>query len=165
MVLAGLPWPSSRSWFLPMSSHVRRLVHSSSVALSSSRHSSASHMEAASARPVETSIRTKLTRALSPEHLEVLNESHMHAVPPGSESHFRVLVVSSRFDGLSLLQRHRLVNETLSHELSTSVHALAIQAKTPQQWSSDPSLAKSPPCLGGSKHDSTVAEKLKLGSD
>ncbi|XP_010862088.1 bolA-like protein 1 [Esox lucius] len=116
-------------------------------------------------RPVEGAIRTKLTQQLEPEHLEVHNESHMHAVPPGSESHFRVLVVSPRFEGLSLLQRHRLVNETLAEELRTCVHALAIQAKTPQQWFSNPSLAKSPPCLGGSKGDHTVEEKLKAGSD
>ncbi|KAM9436806.1 bolA-like protein 1 isoform 2-T2 [Clarias gariepinus] len=141
-----------------MLSCVRRFISSSSTVPSRL-------MDAASGRPVEASIRTKLAQAFGPDHLEVLNESHMHAVPPGSESHFRVLVVSSRFEGLSLLQRHRLVNETLSHELSTSVHALAIQAKTPQQWSSDPSLAKSPPCLGGSKHDSTVAQKLKTGLD
>ncbi len=115
--------------------------------------------------PVETTIRTKLAQALKPEHLEVMNESHMHAVPAGSESHFRVLVVSPQFEGLSLLQRHRLVNETLREELSTCVHALAIQAKTPQQWSSNPSLAKSPPCMGGSKHDNTMAEKLKAGRD
>ncbi|XP_050986403.1 bolA-like protein 1 [Labeo rohita] len=115
--------------------------------------------------PVETTIQTKLTQALKPEHLEVINESHMHAVPAGSESHFRVLVVSPQFEGLSLLQRHRLVNETLKEELSTCVHALAIQAKTPQQWSSNPSLAKSPPCMGGSKHDNTMAEKLKAGRD
>ncbi len=115
--------------------------------------------------PVETTIRTKLAQALKPEHLEVMNESHMHAVPAGSESHFRVLVVSPQFEGLSLLQRHRLVNETLREELSTCVHALAIQAKTPQQWSSNPSLAKSPPCMGGSKHDKTMAEKLKAGRD
>nr|XP_055067873.1 bolA-like protein 1 [Misgurnus anguillicaudatus] len=123
------------------------------------------HMEHSGSRPVETTIRTKLNQSLTPEHLEVLNESHMHAVPPGSESHFRVLVVSPKFEGLSLLQRHRLVNEALKEELSTCVHALAIQAKTPQQWSSNPSLAKSPPCLGGSKHDSTMAEKLKAGRD
>ncbi|XP_065095971.1 bolA-like protein 1 [Paramisgurnus dabryanus] len=123
------------------------------------------HMEHSGSRPVEATIRTKLTQSLTPEHLEVLNESHMHAVPPGSESHFRVLVVSPKFEGLSLLQRHRLVNEALKEELSTCVHALAIQAKTPQQWSSNPSLAKSPPCLGGSKHDSTMAEKLKAGRD
>ncbi|KAJ8354582.1 hypothetical protein SKAU_G00221490 [Synaphobranchus kaupii] len=116
-------------------------------------------------RPVESAIRAKLTQALEPHHLEVMNESHMHAVPPGSESHFRVLVVSGRFDGLSLLQRHRLVNEALREELSTLVHALAIQAKTPQQWDSNPSLAKSPPCMGGSKHDNTVADKLKAGRE
>ncbi|XP_062394783.1 bolA-like protein 1 [Sardina pilchardus] len=116
-------------------------------------------------RPVETSIRAKLTEALGPAHLEVLNESHMHAVPPGSESHFRVLVVSERFDGLSLLQRHRLVNEALRDELSSRVHALAIQAKTPQQWGINPALAKSPACMGGSKHDDTVADKLKAGRD
>ncbi|XP_056331359.1 bolA-like protein 1 [Danio aesculapii] len=116
-------------------------------------------------RPVETTIRTKLSQALNPEHLEVINESHMHAVPPGSESHFKVLVVSPQFEGLSLLQRHRLVNETLKEELSTCIHALSIQARTPQQWSSDPSLAKSPACMGGSRHDHTMAEKLKAGTD
>ncbi|KAK6467107.1 bolA-like protein 1 [Huso huso] len=104
-------------------------------------------------RPVESSIRAKLSRTLAPTHLEVRNESHLHAVPAGSESHFRVLVVSPSFEGLPLVQRHRLVNEALREELAGSVHALSIQAKTPQQWSSDPSLAKSPPCMGGSKHD------------
>ncbi|XP_049587790.1 bolA-like protein 1 isoform X1 [Syngnathus scovelli] len=115
------------------------------------------------ARPVEGAITTKLTDAFHPDHLEVHNESHMHAVPPGSESHFRVLVVSGRFQGLSLLQRHRLVNETLKTELSTCVHALAIQAKTPEQWRGDPSLAKSPPCLGGSRGDRSMEDKLKAG--
>lgn len=114
-------------------------------------------------RPVETSIWAKLTDTLQPEHLEVHNESHMHTVPPGSESHFRVLVVSSCFEGLSLLQRHRLVNNTLKDELSSRVHALAIQAKTPQQWATDPSLGKSPGCMGGSKGDHTVQEKLQTG--
>lgn len=122
-------------------------------------------MESDPARPVEMSIRSKLTEALQPAHLEVLNESHMHAVPPGSESHFRVLVVSECFEGLSLLQRHRMVNEALREELSSRVHALAIQAKTPQQWGSNPALAKSPPCMGGSRHDETVANKLKAGRD
>lgn len=116
-------------------------------------------------RPVETSIRSKLTEALQPEYLEVHNESHMHAVPPGSESHFRVLVVSPCFQGLSLLQRHRLVNNALKDELSSRVHALAIQAKTPQQWAIDPSLGKSPGCMGGSKGDHTVQEKLQTGPD
>ncbi|XP_030605819.1 bolA-like protein 1 [Archocentrus centrarchus] len=123
------------------------------------------HMDPDPSRPVERVIRTKLTDELKPDHLEVHNESHMHAVPPGSESHFRVLVVSSKFEGLPLIQRHRLVNEALKAELSSCVHALAIQAKTPEQWRSNPTLAKSPPCMGGSRGDHTVEEKLKAGRD
>ncbi|XP_068426463.1 bolA-like protein 1 isoform X1 [Clinocottus analis] len=122
-------------------------------------------MDPDQSRPVERSIRTKLTDKLKPVHLEVHNESHMHAVPTGSESHFRVLVVSSQFEGLPLIKRHRLVNEALKEELSSSVHALAIQVKTPEQWGSNPSLAKSPPCMGGSRNDHTVEEKLKAGRE
>ncbi|XP_068180405.1 bolA-like protein 1 [Antennarius striatus] len=118
------------------------------------------HMDPDPSRPVERAIRTKLTEALKPDYLEVHNESHMHAVPPGSESHFRVLVVSSQFEGLPLIKRHRLVNDALKEELNTCVHALAIQVKTPDQWGSNPTLAKSPPCMGGSKGDHTVEEKL-----
>ncbi|XP_077883785.1 bolA-like protein 1 [Ictidomys tridecemlineatus] len=101
--------------------------------------------------PVEAAIRAKLEQALSPEVLELRNESGGHAVPPGSETHFRVAVVSSRFEGLSALQRFRLVHAALSEELAGSVHALAIQARTPAQWRENPQLDTSPPCLGGSK--------------
>lgn len=101
--------------------------------------------------PVEAAIRAKLEQALSPEVLELRNESGGHAVPPGSETHFRVAVVSSRFEGMSLLQRHRLIHEVLSEELAAPVHALAIRAQTPAQWRENPHLGTSPPCLGGSK--------------
>uniref|UniRef100_A0A8D1UUS0 BolA-like protein 1 n=1 Tax=Sus scrofa TaxID=9823 RepID=A0A8D1UUS0_PIG len=101
--------------------------------------------------PVEAAIRMKLEQALNPEVLELRNESGGHAVPPGSETHFRVAVVSSRFEGLSPLQRHRLVHTALSEELAGPVHALAIQARTPAQWRENPQLDTSPPCLGGSK--------------
>ncbi|XP_005991699.1 bolA-like protein 1 [Latimeria chalumnae] len=111
-------------------------------------------------KPVEASIRAKLTQHLDPTHLEVLNESYMHAVPKGSETHFKVLVVTEKFKGLPLIQRHRLVNEVLKEELAGTVHALSIQAKTPQQWEENPSISKSPPCMGGSKHDQLMAAKL-----
>ncbi|XP_002715415.2 bolA-like protein 1 [Oryctolagus cuniculus] len=101
--------------------------------------------------PVEAAIRAKLEQALSPEVLELRNESGGHAVPRGSETHFRVAVVSSRFEGLSPLQRHRLVHAALAEELAGPVHALAIQARTPAQWKENPQLDTSPPCLGGSK--------------
>ena len=138
---------------------------STSLALSRPLGHFRPHMDPDPSRPVERAIRAKLTDSLKPDHLEVHNESHMHAVPPGSESHFRVLVVSSLFDGLPLIKRHRLVNEALKEELSSCVHALAIQAKTPEQWGSNPTLVKSPPCMGGSKGDHTVEEKLKAGRE
>ncbi|KAM9293942.1 bolA-like protein 1 [Gastrophryne carolinensis] len=111
-------------------------------------------------KPVEASIRSKLSQNLEPCHLEVLNESYMHAVPPGSETHFKVVVVSDAFNGKSLIQRHRVVNELLKEELAGPVHALSIQARTPEQWKENPSVTKSPGCMGGSKHDPQMSMKL-----
>lgn len=54
-------------------------------------------------------ISQKLTTSLTPTHLEVFNESHMHSVPPNSETHFKVVVVSEIFEDKKLLDRHRLV--------------------------------------------------------
>ncbi len=103
---------------------------------------------------VQQTIHTKLGEALRPVHLDVVNESSMHSVPPGSETHFKVLVVSPAFEGLGLVDRHRRVNELLRDELRDGVHALSIRALTPAQWeaSAGPGPA-SPPCLGGSKAD------------
>lgn len=56
------------------------------------------------AKPVETSIRKKLSEALEPIHLEVINRSHMHNAPKGAEMHFNVVVVSKHFEGVPLLQ-------------------------------------------------------------
>ncbi len=66
-------------------------------------------------------------------HLEVVNESYMHSVPRGSETHFKVVVVSTAFDGVGVLQRHRAVNTLLDPELKGGVHALSIVARTPAQ--------------------------------
>lgn len=56
------------------------------------------------AKPVENLIRTKLSKMLDIKHLDVINESYMHNVPPGSETHFKVVVVSEQFDGLPLIK-------------------------------------------------------------
>jgi BolA protein len=96
-------------------------------------------------------IEQKITRALNPLHLEVLNESHMHNVPPGSESHFKVTVVSEKFDGRMLVNRHRMVNEALAEELKGEIHALAMHTMTPEEWfEAGGGSADSPQCLGGS---------------
>jgi BolA protein len=80
-------------------------------------------------------ISEKLTAAFSPQSLEVVDESHKHeghaGHKPGGETHFRVYIVSDAFKGKSRVARHRMINETLSSELSGGVHALAIHAKAP----------------------------------
>jgi BolA family transcriptional regulator, general stress-responsive regulator len=77
----------------------------------------------------------KLREAFIPESLEVADESHLHAGHAGhrsgGETHFRVYIVSPAFKGKSRLERHRMVNATLSNELAGSVHALAVHAQAP----------------------------------
>jgi BolA protein len=98
----------------------------------------------------QTSIQSRL-ESLHPVHLEVINESHMHNVPPGSESHFRVTVVSDQFEGKMLVARHRMINQLLADELAGSIHALALHTRTPDEWiESGGQSTASPPCLGGS---------------
>ena len=101
---------------------------------------------------IQTTIEEKITQALQPQHLEVANESHMHNVPPGSESHFKVTVVSDEFDGKMLVARHRMLNHLLKDELAGPIHALSLHTLTPVEWQEKHGeIRKSPPCLGGSK--------------
>jgi BolA protein len=102
---------------------------------------------------VQASIETKLNAQFNPTHLEVVNESNMHNVPPGSESHFKVVLVSDEFGSKTLLNRHRMVNKTLAEELRGSVHALALHTMTPDEWFEKAGKSvDSPECLGGSKN-------------
>ncbi|XP_078087582.1 bolA-like protein 1 [Mustelus asterias] len=109
-------------------------------------------------RPVESAIHIKLEQCLTPTHLQVINECHMHAVPTGSETHFKMVVVSNSFAWVPLLQQHQMVNEALKQELETRVHALSIQAKTPQ-WGVKPHIDRNPACQGGPKHDQHMVGK------
>ncbi len=99
-------------------------------------------------------IQSKLREGLDPVHLEVVNESPMHNVPSGSESHFKVTVVAEQFEGKMLVTRHRLVNELLAEELAGPVHALAPHTLTPDEClEASGQSADSSPCMGGSKAD------------
>lgn len=84
---------------------------------------------------VADTIETKLSESFAPDALEVVDQSHMHAghagAPDGGESHFRVRIVSPRFEGQSRLERQRAVNAVLKDELAGPVHALSVQALTP----------------------------------
>ncbi len=102
-------------------------------------------------RPVRSSIETKLTAALAPVHLEVDDESRMHSVPAGAETHFKVLVVSDAFEGLGPVDRHRRVHALLAEELAAGLHAISLRTLTPAQWQASTTPFRSPPCAGGSK--------------
>ena len=92
-----------------------------------------------------------LTAAFSPAELDVIDESGMHNVPKGAETHFKVVVVSRAFEGKNAVARHRLVYQALDAEMKAGVHALAITSRTPEEWAARPEALASPPCLGGSK--------------
>ena len=97
-------------------------------------------------------LESKLNKAFRPIHLEVINESHRHNVPKGSETHFKVIVVSDKFEGMRLVRRHQEVNNLLASELSAGVHALSMETLTSGEWAErGGSTFSSPPCLGGSK--------------
>ena len=90
-------------------------------------------------------------QALEPVFLEVVNESHMHNVPEGSESHFKVTLVSALFSDKMLLARHRMVNQLVADQLAGGVHALALHTKTPDEWfEQGGTVPDSPLCHGGS---------------
>lgn len=98
-------------------------------------------------------LETRLRQALAPIHLEVINESHMHSVPKGSETHFKVVVASPTFEGKSRVERHRAVQRALDEAFRAGLHALTISAYSPDEWAKSPAAPSSPPCLGGSKAD------------
>jgi stress-induced morphogen len=102
---------------------------------------------------IQEQIESKLQAKLQPLHLEVINESHMHKGPPGSESHFKVIVVSAQFEGRSLIAQQRLVNELLADELRGQIHALALKTMTPGQWEKAGHQAQlqTPLCRGGDR--------------
>ena len=103
--------------------------------------------------PIEARIFAKLQSQFSPIELDVVNESHQHNVPPGSESHFKVIVVADEFEGKRLIARHRLVNSCLADELKNDIHALAIHTYSLEEWQGIDNVPLSPKCLGGSKRD------------
>ena len=103
-------------------------------------------------KPVETEIRKQLTETFQPTHLEVINESHQHNVPPGSESHFKVVLVSEAFAGKRQVQRHQAVYGALAEQLKGPVHALSLHTHSPDEWSERQHAPESPACLGGGLH-------------
>jgi BolA protein len=101
---------------------------------------------------MQSTIEQKLASEFDADYLQVENESHMHNVSPGSESHFKVTIVSNEFNDQMLIKRHRWVNKTLQQEIE-QIHALALHTLTPQEWQARAgSVADSPKCRGGGKN-------------
>jgi BolA protein len=77
----------------------------------------------------------KLTEALAPQSLRVVDESNLHighaGHRPGGQTHYRIYVVADAFTGKSRVERHRMINALLAGELAAGVHALAIHAAAP----------------------------------
>ncbi len=92
--------------------------------------------------PIATIIREKLTDALSPELLEIVDDSARHAGHhheggmdgrPGGESHFNLTVVAAAFEGQGRVERQRTINALLREQLAGPLHALSIRALTPTE--------------------------------
>jgi len=84
---------------------------------------------------VET-IRSRLVAALAPDALDIEDESHRHAGHAGARDgrgHFRVRIISAAFEGRNAIARHRAVYAALGDLMQTDIHALAIDARTPEE--------------------------------
>ena len=89
-------------------------------------------------QPASTAARIQslLQQRLTPAHLEVRDESAAHAghASGAGKGHFRLRIVSTCFEGLKPLQRHRLVNDALAPLFETELHALAMETLTPDEF-------------------------------
>lgn len=98
---------------------------------------------------IQEQILQSVTEAFTIEYLDVMNESYMHNVPEGSESHFKLTLVSDDFITKRLVQRHQMVYQVLAQQMS-QIHALALHIYTKDEWQIRQSSAPlSPKCHGG----------------
>lgn len=95
-------------------------------------------------------IKHKLDESYQPLHLELHNESAMHA-GPATDSHFKLIMVSAAFDGLAVVKRHQGVYKCLKEELDGPVHALALHLYSQAEWEAEKGVPDSPLCAGKNK--------------
>ncbi len=85
-------------------------------------------------------IKSRLERELSPTHIDIVDESHLHAGHAGAASgagHFNVTIVSDKFTGKSAIQRHRMVYLAVNDLMPSEIHALSIDAQAPDDMTSE----------------------------
>ena len=88
---------------------------------------------------------SQLNSSFNVENLFLENESFMHNVPPNSETHFKLVIVSNDFAELANIKRHQSIYNALNDTMS-KIHALSIQAFTPDEYLKNPIILKSPDC-------------------
>mgnify|MGYP001812291020 CR=1 FL=1 len=84
-------------------------------------------------------LEARLREKLATSHLEVIDESHLHAGHPGAKGgggHFRAVIVSSRFEGLNRVKAQQVVFEAVGDWMGKEIHALSMKTYTPEGWAS-----------------------------
>ena len=95
--------------------------------------------------PIESQIVNTLSSFMNLVSLKIINESFMHNVPEGSESHFKIVLVTNDFNNLSIIKRHKLIYKTLDN-LMNKIHALSIHAFNEEEFKLNPIILDSPEC-------------------
>ncbi|RZO19734.1 MAG: BolA family transcriptional regulator [SAR86 cluster bacterium] len=96
-------------------------------------------------RLIEKKIINSLNENFKLASLKIVNESFMHNVPEGSESHFKIVIVSDNFIKKSLIQRHKEIYKALG-EIMNDIHALSIHAFDNMEFELNPMILDSPQC-------------------
>lgn len=94
----------------------------------------------------KTRIESALNEHFKPKYCEVINESYLHQVPEHAETHFKIILISAQFEGLSRIKRHRMVHQALEAELETGLHALSLSLYSLIEWQQHPAIIQSPKC-------------------
>ena len=95
---------------------------------------------------IETRIQDLLLTKFNPTVLNILNESYMHNVPEGAESHFKLVIVTDSFKDISIIKRHKAIYSALE-DIIKSIHALSIHPFDEQEYKKNPYIIDSPNCV------------------
>ena len=91
----------------------------------------------------------RLCQEFQPHFIAVENESYMHSSGRGADSHFKIVLVSDAFEGISKVARHQKIYQLFSQDLKNGIHALALHLYTKQEWDKlGRQFPKSPNCAG-----------------
>ena len=102
---------------------------------------------------IKQSLLNILETSFNPSFLDLINESHLHAVPKNSETHFKAIIVSDDFTGKSHMERHQMLYQALGNNIK-NIHALSLVCKDSFEWKKKNDYGHTPKCKGGSKHES-----------